>query len=56
MTDELRELILADERVSEDDRCPCCHEDRVDWLVWVNDLDVRCESCGNVYDPAALER
>jgi len=34
--------------------CPCCGEDRVDWLVWQESTEgqyVECASCGAWYDP-----
>jgi hypothetical protein len=31
--------------------CPHCGEDDLDRLVWLDDENVRCESCGNVYEP-----
>ncbi len=31
--------------------CPRCGEDRVDFLVWLNDEFVRCVSCGWTYRP-----
>ena len=31
--------------------CPCCKERRVEWLVWLDDESVRCETCGKRYVP-----
>ncbi len=31
--------------------CPRCGQDDIDWLVWIDDDQVRCGSCGTVYDP-----
>ncbi len=31
--------------------CPRCHERRVDELVWLNDEEVECQTCGKVYSP-----
>lgn len=35
--------------------CPCCYENRIDWLAWDDEEMVHCESCGNVYDPMSAE-
>ena len=31
--------------------CPRCGERRADWLVWVNDEQVECVTCKNVFEP-----
>lgn len=33
------------------DQCPKCHERRKDSLVWNNNDEVVCQSCGHTYDP-----
>ena len=35
--------------VSWPDRCPYCHERRVDYLIWVDDENVQCGSCDRLY-------
>jgi rubredoxin len=39
------------ERVRAGRACPGCGEDDIDALAWVDDERVRCESCGEVYEP-----
>ena len=41
----------TDERVAPVFACPCCGEDRMDWLVWDEDEMVNCKTCGEVYEP-----
>jgi len=31
--------------------CPSCGERRVDWLVWIDDEWVECQTCKTVYKP-----
>jgi len=31
--------------------CPGCSEDRVDWLGWIDDNVVECQTCDAHYDP-----
>lgn len=31
--------------------CSHCGEDRLDYLVWLDDRRVECTSCGHVYEP-----
>ena len=31
--------------------CPECGERRVDWLIWLNDQTVQCQTCGSEYRP-----
>ncbi len=31
--------------------CPGCGERRIDWLEWINDEQVECATCKNVYEP-----
>ena len=38
--------------VPRQDRCPSCHERRVDYLVWIDDENVQCGSCDRLYQPA----
>ena len=41
-----------DEVVTQDNACPGCSENRVDWLVWDEDgTVVTCATCGASYDP-----
>lgn len=49
-TNNLIELDDQD-RVAPGFACPHCGEDHVDSLVWINDDQVRCASCGTIYDP-----
>ena len=55
-----REAILDDdgnECVTENSKCPCCGERRMDWLVWEDGdgqhlYDVlRCATCDTLYYP-----
>lgn len=39
------------ERVRPECRCPCCGEDEIDWLIWIDDERVRCGRCGTIYPP-----
>jgi hypothetical protein len=41
----------ADELVAEADACPGCGERRVDCLVWQDDGEVKCSTCGKQYTP-----
>ncbi len=41
----------CEELVDESSACPECGERRIDWLVWQDDEQVRCETCGTVYEP-----
>lgn len=41
------------DRVSEANGCPSCGERDMDILVWEDDEDVRCATCGVVYNPSA---
>jgi len=36
--------------------CPNCSEDRMDWLVWLPDETVHCQTCGYQYDPQEMDR
>ena len=38
-----------DGRVDSDEACPACGEDRVDRLVWLDDVTVECQSCDTKY-------
>jgi hypothetical protein len=40
-----------DDRVGADCACPGCGEDRYDLLVWQDDEQVRCFTCGTTYAP-----
>ena len=44
-----------DRVLMQEDACPECGEDRIDWLVWNNSADddetVTCQSCQTVYVP-----
>lgn len=38
--------------VEPEDACPRCGEQRMDYLVWIEDSDmVVCQTCGFVYEP-----
>ena len=40
------------DRVNYGQECPCCGEDRMDYLVWDDDGEtVRCATCGVTYAP-----
>jgi hypothetical protein len=41
----------ADAPLPQPARCPRCGEDDIDQLVWIDDQQVRCASCGAVYEP-----
>ena len=36
--------------------CPHCGENRVDFLVWLDDEVVQCASCGQMYRPGSWEQ
>ena len=36
--------------------CPDCREWRMDSLVWIDDEEVRCDSCGTIYNPTTRKR
>jgi len=41
-----------DDVVGPDEACPCCGENRMDWLAWDEDgTVVTCITCGADYDP-----
>jgi len=37
--------------VAIEDACPSCGQRHMDSLVWIDDEQVRCESCGATYQP-----
>ncbi len=41
----------TDNLVAPDDACPRCGERDADRLVWVDETNVRCATCGTEYDP-----
>ena len=41
----------SEDPVSEGNCCPRCSERRIEFLVWIDDDNVRCTSCGTIYDP-----
>jgi ArsR family metal-binding transcriptional regulator len=43
------------DRVQPGSECPRCGEDDIDYLVWIDDDRVRCESCQRVYEPGRRE-
>jgi hypothetical protein len=56
--DDLVEALLAiadriDPPVSGEFACPGCGESDSDRLIWQDDETVRCDACGNVFDPSA---
>ena len=38
-------------RVHPGQECPQCRENRMDYLVWIDDEHVGCATCGTVYEP-----
>ena len=36
--------------------CPDCREWCMDLLVWIDDEEVCCDSCGTIYNPSTRER
>lgn len=50
----LTEQANDDNRVSPDDACPKCGQDQSDMLIWIDDDQVRCASCGTVYAPSGV--
>jgi len=36
-----------------EDACPVCGERRIDFLVWLDDQWVQCQTCRIQYDPMA---
>jgi Zn ribbon nucleic-acid-binding protein len=54
-TDEATVLAEIDDdesgRATDGAACPKCGERRVDWLIWVDDDWVECQTCGTRYDP-----
>ena len=51
----LRALLPRKPRTTETVRygweCPECHENRMDWLAWIDDETVQCGGCGTFYVP-----
>jgi uncharacterized Zn finger protein len=45
-----------DRLVQPADACPKCGERDMDNLVWDDDENVRCATCGTVYDPMQRHR
>ena len=44
-----------DEVVTQDNACPGCGENRLDWLAWDEDgTVVTCATCGASYDPSEV--
>ena len=44
-----------EEETTEDDACPDCGENRLNMLVWINDVSIRCSRCGCEYRTDAEE-
>jgi uncharacterized Zn finger protein len=42
--------------VSQASACPCCGEDDMDRLIWLDDEQVKCQSCGTVYRPGVFPK
>ena len=42
-------LAFEIETVSEGDGCSRCGENRVDWLIWNDAGEIKCQSCESVY-------
>lgn len=39
-----------DEKAPKGSECPCCGEDRIDYLLWVRGDLVQCTNCGLLYE------
>lgn len=50
MTEQEYKMAAMD-LVPEGAECPVCGEERVDWLVWLDDETVKCQTCGCEYNP-----
>jgi uncharacterized Zn finger protein len=40
-----------DDAVAKGNECPCCGENEIDQLVWLDDETVQCQNCGTTYNP-----
>jgi uncharacterized Zn-finger protein len=40
---------MNEEIVCPGSECPSCGENRVDYLVWINDEEIECQTCKNMY-------
>ena len=40
-----------EELVEVENACPSCGERRIDWLVWIDDESVECQTCKTIYKP-----
>lgn len=47
---------LASEETTEDDACESCGENRINYLTWLNDISIRCETCGAEFLSAEEDR
>ena len=49
---EVNDAPVAEEYVRDEEACPACGEDRMEYLTWIEDGElVECQSCGVIYDP-----
>ena len=44
-------MVIEIVKINSKDACPTCGEDNMDQLVWVDDLTVQCNTCGERYNP-----
>jgi len=42
-------LVIEVVTVGDDERCPHCGENRMDWLIWNDAGEIECQSCESVY-------
>ena len=47
---EIEAAMFEDELVKPDNSCTC-GERRMDWLVWQDDVNVKCATCGAIFRP-----
>lgn len=45
------DLVVQLDLAAERHACPQCGERRIDFLVWIDDEQVKCETCGQTYEP-----
>lgn len=48
-----RRVTIPDNLVLPRSACPSCGERDEDHLIWEDDEDVRCATCGVIYNPSA---
>jgi hypothetical protein len=49
MTEIILETDTAEDVCYPGSECPDCGENRIDWLIWLDDETVECQSCGMMY-------